>query len=219
MKEMLRTISTEKHALEETPFILWLGNKDITLKEKYSFVPSMAFFIMGFKDILMHLKSESSETDIEKLIAQHCEEDLGHWVWYVKDLERLGFEFSSWGEDLSSFFSRLWGNDTQECRRLVYLTMHYAQSINDPRLLLVIIEVMEATFGAFIDALHHSSRDKQINTELEFFGLKHHDAESNHSLGSWIDGKNSSADLHNVILSQEPREHKKNRRKTGSESN
>lgn len=95
MEKVLDIITAERLALQETPLIRWLGNRDISLKEKYSFIPSMAFFIMGFRDILLHLKVESPANDIEKLVSQHCMEDLGHWQWYINDLERLGFDFSA----------------------------------------------------------------------------------------------------------------------------
>ncbi len=206
MKEILQKISLKKQALGKEPFIEWLKNKDITIKEKYSFVPAMAFFIMGFKDILLHLKATSPETEIGKLVITHCDEDLGHWEWYIKDLEKLGFDFSAWGEDLTSFFSRFWGNDTRECRHLVYLIMHYAQSTSDPRVLLVMIEVMEATFGVFIGALHRSSINTGIDEKLEFFGLKHRVAESNHSLGNWVGEGDVSGELDKIVLLPELRQ-------------
>lgn len=84
--------------------------------------------------------------------------------------------------------------------------MHYAQSTRDPRIRLVIIEVMEATFGVFIDALHSSSVGTELDKQLEFFGLKHRVAESNHSLGSWVDGETASRKLRRIILTDGSRQ-------------
>lgn len=205
MKQLIRNISELQQSLRETPFIRWLGDKTIRPQEKFTFAPSMVFFIMGFKDIMHFLKYPEPNTDAERHVNQHCDEDAGHWEWYLKDLERLGYDFSSWGSDLTSFFNSLWSDDNQACRRLVYSTLHYKSCTDDAAVRLVIIEVMEATFGVFMDALHASTYHTQVYSDLEFFGEKHRQAEHSHSMGSWVDGEHLSLDLTQIRLTPDSR--------------
>ena len=206
METIMAKISAEKSELERSRFIEWLRREDVSVAEKFSFVPAMVFFIMGFRDILDSLKQASLRTPVEKLVSQHCEEDAGHWCWYVEDLSRLGFDLSAWGRDLTSFFTRLWSSETQECRNLVYSTTHYVRSAPSPEVLLVIVEVMEATFGVFSDALYASLRGTPAYSELEFFGSKHRQMEQSHSIGNWTATGNHSAEIYEIPISREVEE-------------
>ena len=200
MNEILARITHAKQQLSHSAFLKALASNAITTEEKLSFVPAMAFFVMGFRDILSYLRYPHPKTPLEKSVNRHCDEDAGHWEWYVRDLQRLGYSFSAWGPDLVSFFDRLWSNDTQACRDLVYTTLHYAKRSDDPAVRLVIIEVMEATFGAFIDALHQSTSQSAHYSELQFFGLLHYQAERDHELGSWIAGNHDSSFLKQITM-------------------
>lgn len=163
----------------------------------------MAFFIMGFRDILFSLKRSNPNTWVEKMVNQHCDEDVDHWRWYAQDLERLGFNHTAWGEDLSVLFSRLWSDETCESRNLVYLAMHYVRSAPSPEVLLVIIEVMEATFGVFSDALYNALRGTPAYSDLKYFGHKHRQTEECHSIGSWTQSGSHSEDIYEIKISQE----------------
>ncbi len=119
MRTIIKKIDMRKSALEHSRFIEWLEREDVPCDEKLSFAPAMAFFIMGFRDILFSLKRSNPNTWVEKMVNQHCDEDVDHWRWYAQDLERLGFDHTAWGEDLSVLFSRLWSDETCESRNLV----------------------------------------------------------------------------------------------------
>jgi hypothetical protein len=57
-------------------------------------VPRMAFFVMGFQDVLRLTYLRSTDPQIVALAKAHALEDKGHDQWYLKDVERLGSECS-----------------------------------------------------------------------------------------------------------------------------
>ncbi len=201
MREVLDAIFAHKQSLDQTEFVRWLKNPDIPPEEKFSFVPAMVFFVMGFTDILNALRTDEPKSTLDALVNEHCEEDSGHWRWYAQDIEKLRFNLATWGGDALSFFSRLWGDDTRQARDLVYTAVQYAKQERSPEMRLVIIEVMEATFGVFIDALHVSSRNWPGYSQLQFFGPNHREAEQAHVTGSWVAGGTTSEAVSNIVLS------------------
>lgn len=139
MKIIMEKIEMKKSALEHSRLIEWLKREDVPNVEKLSFAPAMAFFIMGFRDILFSLKQPNPTNWVEIIVNHHCNEDADHWRWYAQDLERLGFDHAAWGGNPTELFSKLWNDETWESRNLVYLTMHYVRSAPSPIIFLVII--------------------------------------------------------------------------------
>ncbi len=199
-------IDAARRDLAQTAFLRRLASDTVSVEEKLAFVPAMAFFIMGFRDILGFMAYPRPSTPLQVQVNRHCDEDADHWAWYVGDLERLGHGFSTWGDDLESFFDRLWGDDTRACRDLIYTTHHYVRASEDPVIRLIVIEVMEATFAAFIDALHTVDFDGLCDRELRFFGSAHRNAEASHELGSWVGGRHTDAVLDRLALDEDTRE-------------
>lgn len=185
MKDLIPFIEKKQQDLEKSHFLKWLGNSEVPPENRLTFIPSMLFFIMGFKDILSALHIKDAKTELEHIISTHCEEDLDHWKWYIEDLQTLGFE--SWGEDLLNFSTQLWSEDTREARELIYKSFSY--HYEKPTLLmdLVLLEVMEATFGAFTKSMEKCVKEAGRFENLKFFGQIHHEAEANHASGSWLD--------------------------------
>lgn len=60
----------------------------------------MSFLVLGFKDILAFLRVPTPKNSLEASINLHVQEDSDHWLWYLADLERLGFTRESWGRAL-----------------------------------------------------------------------------------------------------------------------
>ncbi|MCT4643094.1 MAG: hypothetical protein N4A33_12455 [Bacteriovoracaceae bacterium] len=199
MKEVLELIALEQRRLADHVFLRWLGNSNINPNKRLEFVPSMMFFIMGFKDLLSQIEIENPKTKLEFIISNHCKEDLGHWVWYIEDLKQLGFD--TWSKDLLNFSADLWSDNTKEARELIYKSFSYFYSkpslIND----LVLIEVMEATFGAFITPMEKCVKEAGSFNQLKFFGHIHHHAEENHSTGSWIEEGHLGSDIKEFEMS------------------
>jgi hypothetical protein len=185
MKNIIKKIEGEQKNLENCHFLQWLGNSKISPDERLNFIPSMYFFIMGFKDLLTSIHIEKPQNELEHLISTHCEEDLGHWKWYLADLKALGYK--SWGEDLMKFSTQLWSDETEAARQLVYKSFDYHYNNKSKVLDLVLIEIMEATFGAFTKSMEKCVKEAGRFENLIFFGSIHQEAEANHSAGTWVE--------------------------------
>ena len=208
MKQVLFEIERRKQILEQADFCRWLRNQNNTStqnEDPFEFTPAMLFFVLGFKDILTHMKIASPQTVWEHMINQHCEEDSNHWLWYLRDLEKLGFEQKSWGETTSDIFKTLWSDQNQSTRDMVYLSIHHIRKTENPLIKLSIIETLEAAFGVFIDCMNQPTQAHQVYNELEYFGKLHNDKEHDHSLGNWIDGHQENTELSEQKLDVESR--------------
>lgn len=198
MKEIIRLIEVEKEKLSKSEFLNWLSNSNIPVAERLSFTPSMLFFIMGFKDLLSSIHIENPKTKLEHIISTHCEEDLHHWKWYISDLQSLGY--SNLGNDLMEFSSNLWSEEKKSARELIYKSFNY--HYNRPSLVtdFILIEVMEATFGAFSESMKKCVMSGGAFSRLDFFGEVHHHAEENHTSGTWIDGESIDSSISSIAL-------------------
>ena len=198
MNQILGLIDIKKKTIEQHELCKWMSNAQIDPKLRLSFVPSMLFFIMGFSDILKEIKVKNPQTKLDYIINTHCDEDSDHWRWYLKDLENLGFSLNDWGGNVSGVFSTLWDEKLYPTRKLVYESIKYAQNAKDPVLKLILIEVMEATFGAFTINMIHPLKETSYYKALDFFGHTHEHAEDNHSLGSWTSDETPEEFMHNI---------------------
>lgn len=201
MKQMLKLIDIKKKEIESHQLCQWMSDKNIDPSERLSFVPSMLFFIMGFSDILKEVKIKNPQTPLDHIINTHCDEDADHWRWYLKDIERLGFSLQDWGGDVYGVFKTLWSDELFPTRKLVYETIKYAQNSKDPVVRLILIEIMEATFGAFTINMIHPLKETQFYKKLHFFGHTHEHAEDNHSLGSWTSDQSPEEYMEGIEVS------------------
>lgn len=188
MESILNLIEEKSEQLSKNPFCEWiLSEKQLSHQETFSFTPSMLYFILGFRDILNHLEYKNPQSDLEKMINQHCFEDKNHWQWYLQDLKTLGFSEASWGNDWVNLIENLWHDDNKPTRDLVYLCIHLIKKHNNPTASLVIIECLESTFGVFMSTLKKRFENSSIYQRLHFFGQVHQQQEMNHSMGHWIE--------------------------------
>ncbi|MCY4177874.1 MAG: hypothetical protein OXD32_05180, partial [Endozoicomonadaceae bacterium] len=175
----------------------------ISVDEKMSFTPPMLFFIMGFKDLLSCIWIKNPKNALEKNISTHCEEDIEHWKWYVEDLNQLGY--AKLGSNLLNFTSFLWSEDTKESRELIYKAFNYHYTKPSTVIDLILIEIMEATFGSFSESLYlYTEKNPEINT-LKFFGETHRIAEKNHKAGNWLEHNEIDETILAIKLNDEER--------------
>ncbi len=195
MKKIIKYIEFEQKKLSESEFLKWLADSSISPSHRLSFTPSMLFFIMGFKDLLESIHIKNPQTPLENIISTHCEEDLHHWKWYIEDLKTLGY--GNIGNDLMDFSSDLWGKERKAARNLIYKAFNY--HFQKPSIIcdLVLIEVLEATFGVFVESMKKCVEDYNAYDKLLYFGKTHHDAEESHGNGNWVEGES----LDDTILS------------------
>lgn len=187
MDLLIEKIELRMADLEKTRLCRWLSESDIDPREdRFSFTPSMLFFVLGFKDILKAMKVKNPKTPMELELNQHCEEDLDHWRWYLSDLRKMGFsQVSSWGEEVNDIFALMWSDESQPVRELVYSTIHMVKKYNDPVISLAIVEILEAAFGVFMRHMLVPIRQARAFTHLSYFGKTHFDKEAAHARGSW----------------------------------
>lgn len=185
MKAILPKIEARKKKLEAGPFLNWLASESDPQEDRFAFLPSQLFLVLGFKDILAYVKIPEPKTPLEFSVNVHCAEDTDHWVWYLADLERLGFSERSWGPKATDIFRRLWGDENQFVRRIVYTSIHYVRHCADPLLSLVLIEILEAVFAAFSAHMGQRIHREDLYGKLEYYGRKHLEQEAGHAMGSW----------------------------------
>lgn len=189
MKEMIPTIQKSMKILENTPLCKWLSSSESSSEDRFLFTPSMAFFVLGFRDILEAIRIDNPKTPLEIEINTHCNEDIDHWKWYLNDLERMGFSHLSWGDGAIDVFRRVWDDDAYVVRNMVYDTIANIKKYNDPLISLAIVEVLEAAFGVFITHMLKPIEHLGVYHGLEYFGSLHVEKELSHARGAWEDGE------------------------------
>lgn len=193
-------IENKKHALNQHPFIHWMSS---TNENPLSFAPAMTFFVLGFKDVLNYLKRSNPATIWDHVINIHCEEEANHWIWFIEDLQKIGLQKTSWGSDFSELLKSTWSQEGIASRDMIYSTIHMIKQTDDPFIHLAMIESLEAAFAAFISALLPQIEQRGWQSELRYFGSRHHNDESNHALGSWVVETDMDRDLENAVLTED----------------
>lgn len=199
--DLLELIEKRSEQLYQNPLCKWIfgeETRNLSSEELLAFAPSMLYFIMGFKDILENLEYANPKDKYELMVNQHCQEDKDHWRWYLEDLKTLGFREDSWGPDLASKVENLWSDKQRPTRELVYLCIYLVKKFRSAKASLVIIECLEATFGVFMTSLQKKFWNSPIYSRLQFFGQAHHQRESDHSMGHWIED-DSEANQHSKL--------------------
>jgi|GEM_PF-1720701 len=154
---------------------------DAQVIDKLKFVPRMLFFVLGFKDLMQMVRYEDPQTDLEKSVNIHSDEDSFHWEWYLKDLTYISGWFKN--SEVSDVISGVWDSDTYEVRKTIYMFSKYIQEYTDPVARMLMIEVLEMTFDKFKEALHPILKDADLYDQLKYFGKAHQETEENHTTG------------------------------------
>ncbi len=159
----------------------------MTTTDKFGFVPNMLFFVLGFKDILRMMQVADPKTPLQQEINIHCDEDMDHWRWYLHDLEMLGFKHVAYPDQPFAFYSQVWGEACNVPRDVIYQIIHEIKSQKSEITSLVLIELLEAAFGAFIQAFYGTLERSGLYNDLLYFGKNHVDKELAHSRGAWTE--------------------------------
>jgi hypothetical protein len=189
MPTLLQQIAVRQSQLENHIFCQHLLHRKDISQTAYSFVPHMTFFILGFRDILDEIRIKNPKTKTELSLNAHCDEDSGHWLWFIEDLKELNMDVDYWGGDMTSILKMLWSPDTYPVRELVYKIVSHIKASQSAEEKMIIIDCMESTFSVFINNLNTITRRNGYYSRLKFFGSHHFEAESNHASGNWLDGE------------------------------
>ncbi len=193
MPTLMSVIKERKQRLEKSDLGLFMVDNDYSIEERMSFIPSMLFFVMGFKDILETLEVPNTKDPVQRKVNVHCREDEGHWRWFLSDLKRLDIQDSYLHEPDYRTYELMWNNRHKAVREMIYHTIHISKQVADsPGIKLVIVEVLEAAFAAFLSNMHQLIKEAELFDTLEYFGQTHQDTEDAHSIGSWLDASHNN---------------------------
>lgn len=196
MKDVLAYIEKKKKIFAKLPFFNFLQDKNIDPRTRLSFAPCAAPFIMSFGELNSSvLRDEPTDDEIQLLINKHTHADDHHWVWFLRDLKKLGFDKSMRFSEALRF---VWGRETAQtrnlCRRLIECSTQ-----TTPIEKLIIIEAIEATAqvsSSFIAAVGRELQERTGQSYL-YFGDSHLEAEESHSFESY------SSELKEVLFSDQ----------------
>jgi hypothetical protein len=181
MKEILAFIEKKKLEFSQLPFFDYLRDQSISPRQRLAFAPCAAPFIMSFGELNRGVfRDEPTNDPIQKIINKHTYEDDHHWVWFLEDLEKLGFNKPKLFSQTLEF---LWGSETQIARKLVYQLHQYTVEAT-PLQKLIVIEAAESTGNAFLAASSQTIRDLQniaAPEEYQYFGASHLIVDTGHS--------------------------------------
>lgn len=183
MRSTFQKIEQRKRRLSLSPFCGWLSEAGLE-QDALGFAPSMSYFVLGFRDILALAKRNNPRTDLDRAINLHCEEDREHWKWFLSDIQKLGYLNTT----PEKILGRIWSDEEQMPRQMIYHITHLIQSESDSRVILAIIECLEAAFAVFIETLKPQLVKRDFYEKLSYFGQQHDLGEQSHAMGSWIEG-------------------------------
>lgn len=178
---LLELIESKKEKFSNLAFFEFLKNENIEPDKRLAFAPKFAFFVMSFADLNKYiLRDISLDDEIQDLVNEHTHEEDRHWIWYLEDLRKLGYNTSNKFTDTLSF---LWGKELEVQRTITYKILGYA-SQSSPLEKLIIIETIEAIANIFESATYQVAQSLEAITKInyQYFGHVHLKADSNHSI-------------------------------------
>lgn len=186
---LFEKVNLQRQRLWDHPFAKTMRDNDLPALARLSPIPHMTYFIMGFKDILFDLQDLQSEDPIQKAVNEHCQEDNGHWKWFLNDLERLNLPENFLKGKTWDLIATMWSDDHWPTRNTVYNAIHLGRQARSSRLRFIMLEVIEAIFSVYAESINVLVKQMDMWETFEFFGRVHYEAENDHSSGSWLDGR------------------------------
>ncbi|MGB3759947.1 MAG: hypothetical protein WBA07_26835 [Rivularia sp. (in: cyanobacteria)] len=183
MEEVLSLIEEKNQEYAKLPLFAFLEDKTIDPRQRLSFAPCIAHFIMSFGDLNKYvLREKHAVTKIENIINEHTYEDDHHWPWFLTDLEKLGLDSQM---SFTQMLRYLWSEQSKVSRQLSYQLSAYTLQA-EPIIKVAAIEAIEATGHVLF------SRTSQVAAELTeitgqkytYFGDFHFNLESGHAMGT-----------------------------------
>jgi hypothetical protein len=200
MKEVLALVEKRKQEFAQLPLFRFMQDKSIDPRQRLAWTPCAVPLIMGFGELNRYdLRKEPTNNPIQKLINRHTYEDDHHWLWFLEDLEKLGFNHSMNFSDAIRF---LWGEETCKTRQVCHQIALYTFRA-EPIVVLAVIEVMEATGNVAFALTGQVAQELQEITKqnYRYFGQYHFCMETGHLTGT----DNVEQFLENIQLTHEQR--------------
>jgi hypothetical protein len=177
----MNAIFNAKREYEKLPLFEFMRDESMTARERLSFYPCMAPFILAFGDLNKYvMRDERSEDPYQKLVNTHTYEDDHHWPWYLEDFAALGLDRVRTTTDTLRF---LFGEPLKVNRMLSSKLAHLLYAAT-PIERLVIIEAIEETgnvlFGLTVKLAR--SLEERERLTLRYLGDFHFDLETGHAM-------------------------------------
>jgi hypothetical protein len=182
MKEVLELIEERKKEFAKLPFFEYLADQSIDPRQRLVWAPCFVHIAMSFAELnKCVLRQEPTDNPIQKIINKHTYEDDSHWIWFLEDIEKLGFHY---GLNFIDTIKFLWSEPIQKTRQLGYQLFSLCNSFKDPILRLIIIEAIEGTsdVGLPFTAIVAQELKQITGKDYLFFNDNHFTVESGHTI-------------------------------------
>ncbi|MEO0838368.1 MAG: hypothetical protein AAF063_05625 [Cyanobacteria bacterium J06643_5] len=189
MKEVLELIEKRKQEFAKLPFFEFLQDKSIDPRQRLVWVPCIAPLVMTFGELnkyilrkeVLNPHNQLPNNKVQNLINQHTYEDDHHWIWFLEDLDKMGFNPLVNFTDVIKF---LWSKETQAARYVAYELIISAFH-KDPMLKLAALESVEATgnVGFTIFAKVGKELEEITYQKYSYFSKSHLNVEMGHLYG------------------------------------
>ncbi len=181
MKEILELIDTKKEKLSQLPFFRFLQEKSIHPHQRLAWAPCYAPLAMSFTDLLKYdFRREPAIDKVQELLNNHTYDEATHYIWYLQDIEKLGFNQP---QKFTDFLKFIWSEDTSKTRQ-IYREITKLTDKADSVVLLAMMEMIEAATYVFFSNTKKVAEELQgiTHEKYNFFGDHHIDAETAHDL-------------------------------------
>ncbi|GJD21495.1 hypothetical protein RIVM261_064510 [Rivularia sp. IAM M-261] len=183
MKEVLKLIETKKRQFSQLALFKYMQDTSIDPRQRLAWAPCFAPVAMPFTDLLRNdFRREPANCELQEIINKHTYEDETHYIWFLDDLKRLGFNESQSFTDNLQFF---WGSETEKTRQVCYRISHLIYKA-DPVTILAVIESIEATGHVIFSHSTPAAMELQKITKQPYvyFGQHHLSRETGHTMGT-----------------------------------
>lgn len=181
MREVLKRIEERQVDYAQGPFLAFLKDKNIDVKQRLSFAPHVAHFVLTFADLCSLVLPQHPPSDrYQELVNANSFEDKTHWQWFLSDLAQLGRDQPI---PFSEAVKIIWGQQTLRTRRLSYHLVHLG-SAEGSLGRLVLVHIIEGAFQATVKHLEPAAVEFMNVTgkRLAYLGMRHSEAEESHTL-------------------------------------
>lgn len=172
MRRVLEHIAKQRSDFANHPFLVHLRGPG-SVEQARAVVPRVAFFVLGFQDVLRLAYQRSTDPKIRSISKTHWDEDAGHDDWYLHDLEQFGLSL-----DVRWLFSP----EHQVTRDVSFTQLATVISAKDDSVRVSAIMALEATgaecFAAMIDFLERVG----YRAPLRYFARSHQHVEAAHEV-------------------------------------
>jgi hypothetical protein len=183
MQEILSFVEQKKQDFSKLPLFDFMQDKTIPPRQRLSFAPCMAHFILSFSDLNKYvLRVKKPLNRIQEIVNQYTYEDDNHWPWFITDIELLGLNQQS---TFTQALTSIWSEETKITRQIAYRVAGYSLEV-EPIIKLAVIESLEGTADIFFSQSRKIISEIKAVTKQEFlfFGDLHLHEEIGHAMAT-----------------------------------